>query len=303
MQCVTRSLDLLSPKSHPLWCGDHVPSQKAPRPSVPALGSTGCRQWVTAAAAEQLLRFHTHAPSPVQAPGDDTNQCHQQEWGNGHPWCWHPSSLSTSIPRSVLLGSLALLPGQRLGSPSSQGNLPSSSSAPRKWIFTLFHSSEQKQQMRCIGLNVNTITAGNETELNWDAEKSRFTSQQGMSGLSEASPLEQPAPADCLFQGRAERTEHSAALKSKHSLFNQQLPALILPRNVFVHPLRREGCVGKVHVCLKTADSAAFECHSKRWLPRPCPGEHGSPQGAAPEPAPLPRWRDAPQARASLRSL
>lgn len=93
-----------------------------------------------------------------------------------------------------------------------------------------------------------------------------------MSGPSDASPLERPAPTNCVFQGRAERTEQAAAFKSKKSLFIQLLPALILLRNVFVHPLGWEGCAGRVHVCSKSADSAAFGCCSEWRLLRPCAG-------------------------------
>lgn len=103
--------------------------------------------------------------------------------------------------------------------------------------------------------------------------KLRFPLQRGTSRPSDISPLEHPAPTDCLFQGQAEHTEQSAAFKSKKSVFIQLLPALILLRNMFVHPLHREGCAEKVRVHLKTADSAAFGCHSQRRLLRPYPGK------------------------------
>lgn len=128
------SLDLLLPKSHPLRCGDHMPSQKAPCPSIPALGSTECRQQVMAATTEQVLQLHTLVPprrrQQATAPTSDTSMKTQ-----GH---WAPlvlASLGAGIPRAFQPPSLgaycgASLPGQQLGNLSSQANLPSSSSAP-----------------------------------------------------------------------------------------------------------------------------------------------------------------------------
>lgn len=125
------SLDLLLSKSHPLWCGDHMPSQKAPCPSIPALSSTECRQQVMAATAEQVLQLHTlvlpRCRQQVTAPTSDTSMKTQGRWaplvlaslGAGIPQAFQPPSLG------VYCG--ALLPGQQLGNSSSQVNLPSSS--------------------------------------------------------------------------------------------------------------------------------------------------------------------------------
>ena len=98
-QCMACSLDRLSPKSHPLSRRDHVPSQKAPCPSIPALGSTGCRQWVSAATAEQLLQLHIPLPprcrQRVMVPASDTSVNIQGHWAplvlaSLEPFSLHP---------------------------------------------------------------------------------------------------------------------------------------------------------------------------------------------------------------------
>lgn len=82
-------------------------------PSIPALGSTGCQQWVTAATAEQLLQIHTLAPprcrQRVTAPTSDTGRNtlgHRAPLvlASLQPFCLHPSECPAAGARHRCLG-------------------------------------------------------------------------------------------------------------------------------------------------------------------------------------------------------
>lgn len=79
--------------------------------------------------------------------------------------------------------------------------------------------------MRCIRLNLNTVTAGNETELNWDIENKGFCrSRARLDHLTHLSSSTQHPPA---ASSRGELSAPSSQLplnRSKVYLFSCSLP-------------------------------------------------------------------------------
>ena len=79
--------------------------------------------------------------------------------------------------------------------------------------------------MRCIGLNLNTITAGNETELNWDVENRGFHHSRARLDHLMHFPSSTQHPPTASSRGKPTTPSSQLPLnQSKVYLFSCSLP-------------------------------------------------------------------------------
>lgn len=79
--------------------------------------------------------------------------------------------------------------------------------------------------MRCIGLHLNTVTAGNETELNWDAENQGFHRSRARPDHQIHPPSSAQHPPTASSRGELSAPSRQLPLNQrKVYLFSSSLP-------------------------------------------------------------------------------